>query len=62
MEFADKRAHFDAIVKEFGKAVEGIVLHATYQMADCIVELDAVVADLLGEPHFPPAMPPGKAT
>lgn len=55
MDFADKRARFDGIVNEFGKAVEGIVLHATHQMADCIVDLDAVIADLLGEPHLPPA-------
>jgi hypothetical protein len=48
---AEKRNHYAAMVDEMGKAVEGIALHLAERMAELVLELDDLVADLLGEPR-----------
>ncbi len=45
-----KRQPFLAMADELGKAVEGIGLFLAERMAQCLVELDKIVADFLGEP------------
>ena len=45
-----KRQPFVAMADELGKAVEGIGLFLAERMAQCLVELDTIVADFLGEP------------
>jgi hypothetical protein len=47
----EKRNHYATMVDEMGKAVEGIALHLAERMAERVLELDDLVADLLGEPR-----------
>lgn len=46
---AAKRRRYVAMLDELGKAVEGIALHLAELMAACILELDDIAADVLGE-------------
>ncbi len=48
---AEKRNHYAAMVDEMGKAVEGIALHLAERMAELVLELDDLTADLLGKPR-----------
>jgi hypothetical protein len=45
-----KRQPFLAMADELGKAVEGIGLFLAERIAQCLIDLDAIVADFLGEP------------
>ena len=45
-----KRQPFLAMADELGKAVEGIALRLAERIAQCLLELDEIVAAFLGEP------------
>ena len=45
-----KRQPFLAMADELGKAVEGIGLHLAERIAECLLVVDDIVADFLGEP------------
>ena len=50
-DFAGKDRSYRRLLNECGKAVEGIAVRITDAIADRILELDDVIADLLGEPR-----------
>jgi len=50
----DRRKPYEEMLEDLGKAVEGIALHLTEQLAAVVVELDAVAARALGEPLILP--------
>lgn len=50
----DKSQPYEEMLEEMGKAVEGIALHLTEQMAATVLELDDVAARALGEPVILP--------
>jgi hypothetical protein len=50
----DKRKPYEEMLEELGKAVEGIALHLTEQLAEVAVRLDEVAARALGEPLILP--------
>lgn len=50
----DRRRPYEQILDEMGKAVEGIALHLTEQIADAVLELDEMAARALGEPLILP--------
>jgi hypothetical protein len=54
----DKRKPYEHMLEEMGKAVEGIALHLTEQMADAVLALDLVAARALGEPLILPEPAP----
>jgi len=64
----DKRKPYEQMLEEMGKAVEGIALHLTEEMADAVLALDVVAAQALGEPLIlpdpepTPPPPPEKRT
>ena len=53
-EFADKRQTFDELTTQYGKAVEGIGLHITQEMAEQVERLDDLIGELSG-PNTPPS-------
>ena len=57
-EMPDKVRRFDAMLRELGKAVEGIGTHLCERIAEQVLALDDLVADVLGEPRAEPAGPP----
>jgi hypothetical protein len=56
----DKSQPYEEMIEEMGKAVEGIALHLTEQMAAAVLQLDEAAASALGEPVVlpPPARTP----
>ena len=50
----DKRKPYEQMLEEMGKAVEGIALHLSDEMADAVLALDTVAARALGEPLILP--------
>lgn len=49
-EFGDKDQEYRKLIAECGKAVEGIAVRLTEAIAERILELDDVIAGVLGEP------------
>jgi hypothetical protein len=49
-EFGDKDQGYRRLLAECGKAVEGIAVRLTEAIAERILELDEVIALVLGEP------------
>lgn len=49
--FGGKDALYHELLNECGRAIEGIAVRITESIADGILESDAVVADVLGEPE-----------
>jgi hypothetical protein len=62
----EKQKPYEAMLEEYGRAIEGLALQFVQQMADCILELDEIAAAALGEPvempEPPPLPPPPKPT
>lgn len=50
----DKRRPYEQMLEEMGKAVEGIALDLTEQIAQAVLQLDDVAARALGEPIILP--------
>ncbi len=50
-EFGGKNASYQGLLDECGKAIEGIAVRITESIADGILESDAIVAEVLGEPE-----------
>lgn len=57
----DKLRRYHGMVRELGKAVEGIGLHLCEQIAHKLLALDELVADFLGEPRFGEGPPDDQA-
>ena len=57
-EVSEKVRRYNALVKELGKAVEGIGLHLAERIAILVLKLDDVVADYLGESKAGDEPPP----
>jgi hypothetical protein len=57
----DKRRPYEEMLREMGRAIEGIAMSLTTEVASVILEMDDFVADWLGEPRgvaTPLAPPP----
>ncbi len=51
-EVAEKVRPYQAMVREYGKSVEGLSLFVAERWLDCIIALDDIVADFLEEPRW----------